>query len=124
MYIKVSEEGFNDEVWYQDDLSKSKLDERSSNCDISRNNSSNTIRNANRNSDSIRKEFEEKYGKEHSTNTDAGEAKFSEEEIPITNYEYIFRPEEDLGDLDEYYKGDKDYDWEWDDDWFNKDHDK
>ena len=122
MYIKVSEEGFNDEVWYQEDLSKSKLNEKSGNCDVSSNNDSNIIRNANRNSESISIEFEGEYGKENLSNMDASEAKFSEEDIPIADYEYIFRPKEDLGDLEEYYKGDKDYNWEWDDNWFNKDH--
>ena len=112
MYIKVSEEGFNDEVWYQEDLSESKLSEISGNCDVSDNNDSEVIRNTNRNSGSISTEFEDEYGKEQLANSDSSKAKFSEEDILIAEYEHIFRAEEDQVDLDEYYKDSKSDDWE------------
>ena len=78
---------------------------------------SEVISNINKNGGNISTEFEDEYRKEWLANSDLSKAKFSEEDVPITEYEHIFRAKEDQVDLDS-----KIDDWEWEEDWFNKDH--
>ena len=57
-------------------------------------------------------EFDEDYGEEHRYTDNLEEAKFSEEDIAIEDYKYVFREIHDDEDLGDYYEYRDEEDWE------------